>query len=173
MGAFFRYLKPLARCRLAQHIGKSATWVSRLLKWHKEGCKSESPFGEEIAARRKAAKLENTIATSQFEGKPTVSEEDLGQLCLQGGRSDYMQGRAEATLRALSLLGACQALIKAATGVRRKTLMLVRPSDDDKRIFTLEKLATELEQSITASDAALSEVRAALKKIPRALEAAE
>lgn len=158
---------------VAQHIGKSTTWVSRLLKWHKDGCKSESPFGDEIAARRKAAKLENAIATSQFEGDPTIREEDLGQLRLQGGRSDYVPGRAEATLRAFSLIGACQALIKAAAGVRRKTLMLVRSSDDDKRIFTLEKLATELEHSITTSEAVLSEVRSALKKNSRVLQAAE
>jgi hypothetical protein len=167
----------LEQAMVAEAIGKSPAWVSRTLKWYREGCKSESPFGEEIAARRKAAKLENTIATSQSEEQMTVSSEDMGQLWLydeqHGGCSDHVQGRAAATLKALGLLAACQALTKAANGLRRKTLVLVRPSDHNKSLFTLTKLAAELEQLISASDSALIEVRAALKKKPRLLEAAE
>ena len=154
----------LTQAQIAEQIGKSATWVCRLLAWHRANDGSESPFGYEIAARRAAAKLEQEIATSQSETEPSVNEADLGQLWLfdrdSDGSSNYRPGQAEATFQALTLFGACQVLAKTAVSVRRTNLALVRPSDDDKQIFSLEKLTFELERSIDASGYVLREVLA-------------
>jgi hypothetical protein len=51
-------------------------------------------------------------------------------------------------------------------------MLVFRSSAGDKQ-RTLEKLAIELEQSIAAGGIALGEVRAALKEIPRVLNADE
>lgn len=154
----------LTQAQIAEQIGKSATWVCRLLAWHRADNGSESPFGYEIAARRASAKLEHEIATSQSETEPTVNDADLGQLWLfdrdSDGSSNYRPGQAEATFHALTLFGACQILAKTAVCVRRTNLALVRPSDDDKQIFSLEKLTFELERSIDASGYVLREVLA-------------
>ena len=85
---------------------------------------------------------------------------------------DYLPGRAEATLRAMSLMAACQQLNRAAR-LDRQALMLVRSSADDKRVFTLEKLTDDLTRSIAAGTQALNEVLAALKGMPQFREAAE
>lgn len=154
----------LTQVEIAEHIGKSATWVSRVLTWYRTGMISETPFGDEIAARRAAAKLEYEIATSQSAAELTVNEADLGQLPLFGGSSNYHPGQAEATFQALGLLGACQTLTKRAASVRHGTLALVRRADDDKRVFSLEKLSLELERSIDASGHALRDVLAVQKR---------
>jgi hypothetical protein len=152
----------LTQIEIAEHIGKSATWVSRVLAWHRAGVSSEGPFGYEIAARRAAAKLEHEIATSQSEAEPIVNEADLGQGWLfdrnSDGYSNYRPGQSEATIQALNLLGACLVLVQKAASVRHKTLALVRPSADDKRIFSLEKLSLALERSIDAGGQVLREV---------------
>ena len=169
----------LSQKQIAQSINKSATWVSRLLLWHTKGCISGSPFGDEIAARRKAKQLEDRIATSQSE--EITADADLGQgsffdctgnYMLDCAEATFVRGRAEATFKAMSLMGACHALENAAN-VDRTTLALVRSSAIDERVFTLEKLETNLNKSIAAGNRALEEVRAARNDIPKLLEAAE
>jgi hypothetical protein len=39
---------------MAEAVGKSQTWVSRLLKWQREGYKEENPFGPTTKAARYA-----------------------------------------------------------------------------------------------------------------------
>jgi hypothetical protein len=152
----------LTQVLVAEALGKSTAWVSMLRKWHRDGCEpADGPFAAEIAARREKAK-ENEIQTS---------ESELGQLWLfgeeHGGSSDYVPGQAEATLSALGLLAACRTLKAAVAKLGSNTLMLVfRSSADEKRRATLEKLAAELRQSLSAGNCALDEVRATLKKLP-------
>jgi hypothetical protein len=101
----------------------------------------------------------------------------MGQLWLFdqefGGSSNYVPGQSQATLKALSLLSACRMLTKTAAGIRRNTLILIRPWADDKSSFTLEKLSIELEQSIGAAGLVLRELQAVQKKKRRTLQAAE
>src|SRR3982074_3399649 len=47
----------LTQVQIAEYLRKSTTWVSRVLKWHRDGCPTEGPFAGEIAARRAAAKI--------------------------------------------------------------------------------------------------------------------
>jgi len=54
----------LSQREIAKALDKSTTWVSRMLKWHKEGCHG-APFGPEAPLRRK-------IATSQQKASAAV-----------------------------------------------------------------------------------------------------
>jgi hypothetical protein len=164
---------------VAQLIGKSTTWVSRTLAWHTKGCRSESPFADEIAARRRARNVEAKIATSQSkEGTADADRRQRsffdadGRYVLQCPEAPLVPEQADAASKAISLMGACRALIEAAN-VNRNILAVVRRSPIDERIFTLQKLESDLTKSIAAGTRALEEVRAVLKETPEFLEAAE
>ena len=152
----------------AQYIGKSATWVCRLLGWRESGCPGGGPFASEIAARRDS---ENTpIATSQSSHKQKATLEDLGQLSLPllGGYSDYVPGQADATLNAISLMDACRIFLKAAASMRSQNASLAfRSAPISKRRATLARLAVRLSNSIDAAASARNELRKALKTMPK------
>jgi hypothetical protein len=164
---------------VAYEIGKSATWVSRLLAWHTAGCMSESPFADEIAARRRASKAEARVATSQSEEVAADADrrqrsffDEDGNFVLDCSEAPLVPERAEATFKAMSLMGACRTLIGAAN-LNRDILAMLRCSTIDERVFTLEKLESDLIKSIAAGNRALQDVRAVLKETPEFLEAAE
>src|SRR5229473_2359517 len=46
--------RTLTQKEVASRIGMSTTWVCCLLSWYRGGCKSETVFGPESAARRAA-----------------------------------------------------------------------------------------------------------------------
>lgn len=152
--------KELTQKKVSDAIGRSTTWVCRLLQWHDEGCREGSIFGGQHSRNR--------IAPAQSSNSTTVTDEELGQLCLLGGHSNYVPGQGEATLKAMNAIAACRDFTKNIDGVTREALSLVfRSSGAVKQRFTLEKLATALEKAITAADTTLGEVRTTLESIPR------
>ena len=156
--------RSLTQKAVGERIGRSPTWVCRLLMWHRAGCPTSTVFGPEIAMRR-------TIATSQSPDSTPVSDE-LGQLCLLGGSSTFVPGEGEATLRVFGVRAECREFIKRVRGLSRDNLQLAfQASPAETRRASLEKLVCELETSITVCGAAVGEIKAALKQIPRMVHA--
>jgi hypothetical protein len=163
--------------KIASLIGKSHVWVNGILAW-KRGA-STLPFEDAAEAAKKRAKREALLAEagqrehqqpSQEAPQPKRSlsptPEDLGQLCLLGGSSDYAPGQRDATVQAMGALATCREFTKMMRGITRQNLTLVfKSSGTDKQRPTLESLATELERSIAAAEVALDEVRATLDDV--------
>lgn len=64
----------VSRREIAKAVGKSTSWVSRMLKWHKMGPRDETPFGPQSKeARRRKAVVEAT-KRSEGLGGSTVDE---------------------------------------------------------------------------------------------------
>jgi hypothetical protein len=55
--------------QIAEHLGKSAAWVNRLLQWREGGCR-DTPFGPQSKAKRKRVQ-----ATEQKKRKPATTGE--------------------------------------------------------------------------------------------------
>ena len=159
----------LTQKNVAKLIGKSEAWVSALLKWYRNGCAEGSIFLGEHSAERQAK-----IQPAKPRESASVTDEELGQLCLLGGNSTHVAGERTATLTGLNALATCRNFSRVIHSLSRESLRLVlRSSSTSKRRSTLEKLASELRKSIAAGEAALVEVRAALKHIPPDLKTAE
>ena len=56
-----RLVSKLTQRAIAEHIGMSAAWVNRLIRWKSEGYKGETPFGPQSKeSRKKAAAVQAT-----------------------------------------------------------------------------------------------------------------
>ena len=149
--------KALKQKKVAEAIGRSTTWVCRLLQWYHEGCPEGSIFGGEHSRDR--------IAPAQSQDCTRIPDEELGQLCLLGGSSDYVPGQREAIEKALTAMAACRDLRKRIAGITKGTLLLIFGPSANKQRLPLEKLVAELEKSQMAINVVLGEVRAARKTL--------
>jgi hypothetical protein len=60
---------------IAEAIGRSASWVNRLLKWHRSGYKEGSPFGPTTQAARVAHAKRASVKRTIKRAAATTSEE--------------------------------------------------------------------------------------------------
>ena len=55
---------------IAQAVGKSEAWVSRLLQWHREGCPGDSPFGPSTKEGRLKHAKDRVVSGASKPRKP-------------------------------------------------------------------------------------------------------
>ena len=145
---------------VADHIGRSESWVSRLLQWHRAGCPDETVFGPEIAARRDKLRRRNSAVLM-----PTP--EALGEERLfSDGSSNVLPGQGEATRLAFGALSCCSEFGKTMRSLSRETLLLAyRTEETAKRREVLLALDEALERTLVATQTARKEVEAALTEL--------
>jgi len=158
----------LTQAKVAEHLGHQPAWVSRLLKWHGEGCPPDGVFAGEAAFRRARAKAE--VSSSKLSG---LNQPYLPGI--EGGPTNAPPFQeVEATLLALGAQAACQAFDKGIRPISVEKMTLVYRSEGDVvRRGTLKKVEAGLQRSIKVADAALRETQAALKTVAELPKAAE
>lgn len=139
--AISKALERMTQKSVALQIGRSPTWVCRVLKWYRAGCQSDTVFGPEAAERRER------IATSQLDG--LLTDEQLGQLSfdLKGGWSSYVPGQREATSKTIETV---KALRNSSSWLGRLTaddLTLVLPNEPSERHRIITTLRRELNKA--------------------------
>jgi len=181
---------------VAARIGMSTTWVCNLLKWYREGPRSETVFGPESAARRAAKRIPAPESSTADPDGPVYVNGRLmrdgqywqpwlplgDEVVIDGGPdltnlNQPLPGEGQATVRVLSLMGASSGLIKALQHpepLSRELLALTYQSlDPAKKRATLARLAEQLDRVAILARDAHAEVRAALKGTPRPLDDVE
>jgi len=183
--------RELTQRAVASQIGRSRSWVSRLLDWHRAGCQSETVFGPESAARRAAKRIALTGSggsTSENgpvyqkgrllrDGRYWQARLPLGDDIVNGDQEVTVQrpsGEEQATVRVLGITDAVSALTKTLSRpevVSREMLGMTYASlGPAKKRAMLASLAEQLEKLAPLAQDTLSETRAALKCIPRTLD---
>jgi hypothetical protein len=161
----------LTQVAVAGYIGHKPPYVSSLLKWHRAGYPPGGPFAAEIAARRATAnvstsKSETGVVRDQYGRLLRDGDYVQQSIKLAGGAPDevVVDDERYAVLRVLELQGAAGRFTRL---VRDHSFRYKVPCS------ILEALERKLTTSVGAGEAALGKVRAALKVIPRLLDAAE
>ena len=142
-------LDNLTQTEVAEHLGRHRSYVSKILKWHQEGCAEGGPFAGE-AARRRAAKR---VATSQQE--PWLRG---GEVVIDGGREPNKA----------AILGAnasCEKFAKAIDALTKVPLGKVFEGNIAMRRQALGALAKSLLDAQVSADRILELVDAALSDI--------
>lgn len=149
----------LTQREVGKALDKSTTWISRLLKWRKEGCHG-TPFGPEAARRRK-------IATSQQ--KPYFTPQEMGQSELNfgvTGFSDYRSGQREANLRAAAIEAHCGETTRCARALSPDQLELVLSSENiDSRRHLLRQMLKKVNKAVATLSVLARDISAELARI--------
>lgn len=172
----------LSNRKIADLIDRSHSWVNDIIKWKRHP--STLPFEDAQEAKRKRTARAKLLAEAgePVEAPPLQPEkprksaaavmqqqlEEMGQLRLDGGHSDYVPGQGDATELAVNAQGICRQFTRWMERITQEQMLLVHGSHVASRRTLLERFATELEKSSAAADHALGEVRAALKATPHA-----
>jgi hypothetical protein len=142
----------LTQVQVAEYLRRSTTWVSRVLKWGRDGYAPEGPFAAEIAARRAAAK----IATSQ--SQPWLSDYETGEVVIDGSPEP----------NSAVILGArqsCQGFVEALASVGPEAIRGAFAGSITKRREVLESLAKGLRESIAAAQGVLDKIELVLPEV--------
>jgi hypothetical protein len=141
-------------------LGKSETWVSRLLKWYKADCPDGGVFGPERHRRK--------IATSQlYRAAEHTGQLELGLSDFGRNFGNYRSGQREASLRAEALAKLCAEVTRHAEALGcPETLGLVLASATAaERRHVLLALLRGAKKAATNLSALMHQIDAELKRI--------
>jgi len=177
----------LTQAAVAEFFGHKAPWVNVLLKWRRDGYDERGPFAAEIAGRRAKAKPASSIEQSEPEREYwhglLVRDGPWRQQWLEGFEPDFQDSppiapaasdpEREAFERVWQLRVACDHFVRTVNEppLSPEDFLMVRRSYRvDNRRKALDALVGKFDDVVGACNGALNDLRAALKKLPQALD---